>query len=211
MLNTAFKDTSFTMTEAQTGQSGLAKVVQERPDLILLDIGLPDMSGVEIIRTVREWSNCPILMLSASGHEQIKVECLESGADDYITKPFSVNELMARLRVAHRRHLAMASPSQSSVFEAGLLRIDFAARIVWVCEEKVHLTPLEYKLLSALVKHAGKVVTHRQLLSEVWGPGYTEEWQYLRLYIGYLRKKLPSGGDLIHNEPGVGYRLVLEP
>jgi two-component system KDP operon response regulator KdpE len=210
MLNAAFRQSNFEMIEAVSGEQGLRRAVEDRPDLVVLDIGLPDMSGIELLKTMREWSREPILVLSATSQEKVKVECLEAGADDYITKPFFVSELMARLRVAHRRQISMASPSQEPVFESGPLRIDFAARRVSVNGEAIHLTPLEYKLLSVLAQHTGKIVTHRQLLNDVWGPEYTDEWQYLRLYVGYLRKKLPGGMELILNEPGVGYRLALD-
>lgn len=209
LLKAAFKDTGFDAIEAETGESGIAAAVKEQPDIILLDLGLPDVSGLQVVKTVRSWSACPIIMLSATGQEKMKVECLEAGADDYITKPFGVNELLARLRVAHRRALATISPNATSVFESGGVRVDLASREVTVNGQRIHLTPLEYKLLTALIRHAGKVVTHRQLLSDVWGPDYAEEWQYLRLYVGYLRRKIPGGQDLILNEPGVGYRLIL--
>ena len=210
MLAMAFRLSSFGMLEAANGESGLRRLVEDRPDIIVLDIGLPDLNGIEVIRMIREWSQEPILVLSANCHEKTKIECLEAGADDYITKPFSVGELMARIRVARRRAVARSSPSRAPVFESGPMRIDFAARGVWMSGKRIHLTPLEYRLLSDLAQHAGRIVTHAQLLTSVWGAEYAGEWQYLRLYVGYLRKKLPDGASLILNEPGVGYRLALE-
>ncbi|MBI1333054.1 MAG: response regulator [Armatimonadetes bacterium] len=209
MLNIAFQDTGLKAIEAETGQDGIKAVVHHQPDLILLDIGLPDISGLEVVQNVRTWSKVPIIVLSANGQENLKVECLESGADDYVTKPFGVAELLARIRVVLRREIAAKSPTDSPVFVSGSLKVDLAAREVFLAGERIRLTPLEYKLLTTLIKHAGKIVTHRQLLSEVWGPDYTEESQYLRLYIGYLRKKLDDGASFIVNEPGVGYRLLL--
>ncbi len=209
MLNIAFQDTGLKAVEAETGNDGIKAVVHHQPDLILLDIGLPDISGLEVVQNVREWSKVPIIMLSANGQENLKVQCLESGADDYVTKPFGVAELMARIRVVLRREISSKSPTDSPVFVSGTLKVDLSSREVFLAGERVRLTPLEYKLLTTLIKHAGKIVTHRQLLSEVWGPDYTEESQYLRLYIGYLRKKLHDGASFILNEPGVGYRLLL--
>lgn len=209
MLNIAFQDTGFKAVEAENGQEGIKAVVHHQPDLVLLDIGLPDISGLEVVQNVRSWSKVPIIILSANGQEHLKVECLESGADDYVTKPFGVAELMARIRVILRREISAKSPNDTPIFESGSLRVDLASREVFIAEERIRLTPLEYKLLTTLIKHAGKIVTHRQLLTEVWGPDYTEESQYLRLYIGYLRKKLNDGASFILNEPGVGYRLLL--
>ncbi len=209
MLSIAFQDTGLTAVEAGTGQEGIKAVANHHPDLILLDIGLPDISGLEVVQNVRTWSKVPIIILSANGQEHLKVECLESGADDYVTKPFGVAELMARIRVVLRRESLAQAASESPVFELGSLRVDMATRDVSISGERVKLTPLEYKLLVTLIKHAGKIVTHRQLLAEVWGQEYVEESQYLRLYIGYLRKKLQDGASFILNEPGVGYRLLV--
>ncbi len=209
MLNIAFQDTGLKAVEAETGNDGIKAVIHHKPDLVLLDIGLPDISGLEVVQNVRGWSKVPIIVLSANGQEGLKVQCLEQGADDYVTKPFGVAELMARIRVVLRREISAKSPSESPVFVAGNLRVDLSAREVYLGSERIRLTPLEYKLLTTLIKHAGKIVTHRQLLAEVWGPDYTEESQYLRLYIGYLRKKLSDGAACIVNEPGVGYRLTV--
>lgn len=209
MLAIAFQETGLTAVEAGTGQEGIKAVAHHHPDVILLDIGLPDISGLEVVQNVRTWSMVPIIILSANGQEHLKVQCLESGADDYVTKPFGVAELMARIRVVLRRESMAQAASESPVFESGSLKVDMATRDVYIFGEKVKLTPLEYKLLITLIKHAGKIVTHRQLLAEVWGQEYVEESQYLRLYIGYLRKKLQDGASFILNEPGVGYRLLV--
>lgn len=209
MLCIAFQDSGLKAIEAGTGQDGIKAVAKFHPDLILLDIGLPDISGLEVVQNIRTWSKIPIIILSANGQEHLKVECLESGADDYVTKPFGVAELMARIRVVLRRESQANSSDESPVFESGSLRVDFTTREVFNRGERIKLTPLEYKLLITLIKNAGKIVTHRQLLSEVWGPDYTEESQYLRLYIGYLRKKLEDGASFILNEPGIGYRLII--
>lgn len=212
LLRASFEDTGLKLVEAENGKEGVELATRKSPDLILLDIGLPDMSGLEIVQLVRGWSKIPIIMLTAQGQERVKVECLEAGADDYVTKPFGVSELIARIRATIRRSLTAASENGSSVFESGALRVDFASREVLLNGERIRVTPLEYKLLAALIRHAGKVVTHRQLLTEVWGPEYAEESQYLRLYVGYLRKKLERediGERYILNEPGVGYRFVV--
>lgn len=212
MLSIAFQDTGLTAVEAETGNDGIRAAVKHQPDVILLDIGLPDISGLEVVQNIRVWSKVPIIILSANGQEHLKVSCLEMGADDYVTKPFGVAELMARIRVVLRRESLASGPDVNPVFESGPLRVDMATREVFISEERVKLTPLEYKLLISLIKHAGKIVTHRQLLAEVWGQEYADESQYLRLYIGYLRKKLQEGASFILNEPGVGYRLlVTEP
>jgi two-component system KDP operon response regulator KdpE len=209
MLSIAFQDSGLTAIEAGTGQDGIKAVAKYQPDLILLDIGLPDISGVDVVQNIRTWSKVPIIILSANGQEHLKVDCLELGADDYVTKPFGVAELMARIRVVLRRESLAQSADESHIFESGSLKVDMATREVFNKGDRIKLTPLEYKLLVTLIKYAGKIVTHRQLLAEVWGPDYTEESQYLRLYIGYLRKKLEDGASFILNEPGVGYRLIV--
>jgi two-component system KDP operon response regulator KdpE len=177
------------------------------PDVFLLDLGLPDGDGVELARRIREWSRAPIIVLSARGREEDKVNALDAGADDYLTKPFGVNELLARLRVALRH--AQAVPGQAQVVEAGPLRIDLARREVAVGGEEVHLTPTEYRVLALLAQHAGKVLTHRQILREVWGPNATEA-HYVRVQLAELRKKIeadPARPRLLVTEAGVGYRL----
>jgi two-component system, OmpR family, KDP operon response regulator KdpE len=196
--------------EAGTGAEGLRHTAAHQPDAVILDLGLPDMDGMEIIRQIREWSRLPIIVLSARGQENDKVAALDAGADDYLTKPFGVGELLARLRVGLRH--AAPIPDEP-VFTAGNLRLDLASRRVHVNGAEVRLTPLEYRLLATLVRHAGKVVTHRQLLKEVWGPDCVQETAYLRVYMGHLRHKIeadPARPRLLLTEPGVGYRLASE-
>jgi len=200
----------YEVIEAGSGAEGLRQATAHRPDAVILDLGLPDMDGMEIIRLIREWSSLPIIVLSARGQEHDKVAALDAGADDYLTKPFGVGELLARLRVGLRH----AAPiPEEPVFSAGSLRLDLASRQLYVSGKEVRLTPLEYRLLSTLVRHAGKVVTHRQLLKEVWGPDCVQETHYLRVYMGHLRHKIeadPARPRILLTEPGVGYRLVGE-
>jgi two-component system KDP operon response regulator KdpE len=199
----------YRVIEAATGQQGLVEASTRTPDLILLDLGLPDLDGVEVTRRLREWSRTPIIVLSARGQETDKIEALDAGADDYLTKPFGTGELLARMRVA-LRNAARAAGGDEAVFTVGELTVDLGARRVFVGEEEIHLTRTEYNLLALLVKHAGKVLTHRQLLKEVWGPGATGESHYLRVYMGQLRHKLerdPARPRYLLTETGVGYRL----
>jgi two-component system KDP operon response regulator KdpE len=181
------------------------------PDLVLLDLGLPDLDGVEVVRRIREWSPMPIVVVSARGQERDKVEALDAGADDYLTKPFGTGELLARMRVALRH--SRTGDSKQSLVEAGELRIDLAARVVQRRGEEVRLTRTEYRLVAVLAQHAGKVLTHRQLLREVWGPNALEDTQYLRVYMAQLRHKLeddPARPRHLVTETGVGYRLKVE-
>lgn len=209
-LRTTLPEHGFKFSEAVTGQDGLAQAKARNPDLILLDLGLPDLEGTEVIRRLREWTPTPIIVLSARDQEQVKVAALDLGADDYVTKPFGVNELLARMR-ATLRQMARASVEQGDpVFTTGQLRVDLGRRQVFVSDEEVHLTPIEYKLLTTLVRYAGKVVTHRQLLKEVWGPLHVDEGHYLRVYMRQLRNKLeanPAQPQYLLTELGVGYRL----
>jgi two-component system, OmpR family, KDP operon response regulator KdpE len=210
-LRAALANHDYRLIEAESGQAGIDQVLQQRPDLIILDLGLPDIDGLEVTRRVREWSLTPILVLSARGQEQDKVAALDAGADDYLTKPFGVAELLARLRVALRHAQQSDGTTATPVFTTGPLRIDLVRQQVFVDEQEVHLTPIEYKLLATLVRHAGKVLTHRHLLREVWGPAYATESQYLRVYMGQLRHKLeenPARPRFLRTEPGVGYRLL---
>ena len=202
----------YRVIEAATGQQGIVEASTRTPDLILLDLGLPDLDGVEVTRRLREWSRTPIIVLSARGQETDKIEALDAGADDYLTKPFGTGELLARMRVA-LRNAARAGGGEEAVFTVGELTVDLGARRVFVGEEEIHLTRTEYNLLAFLVKHAGKVLTHRQLLKEVWGPGATSESHYLRVYMGQLRHKLerdPARPRYLLTETGVGYRLKTE-
>jgi two-component system KDP operon response regulator KdpE len=203
----------YRIVEAVTGEDGLLQAATRQPDLIILDLGLPDMDGLEVIRRLREWTARPIVVLSARGAEPDKVAALDAGADDYVPKPFTVGELLARVRVA-LRHAAQADrETGDATFSVGRLRVDLARRQVWIGDAEVRLTPIEYRLLAVLVQHAGRVVTHRQLLREVWGPGQTEQTHYLRVYLANLRRKLevdPARPRFLRTEPGVGYRLLTE-
>ena len=210
LLKAAFDGTEYKLIEAENAAEGIDAVAKKRPDIILLDIGLPDVGGLQVVSTVRGWSSTPILIISGDGDEDLKVQALDLGADDYVVKPFGIAELMARMKVALRHAQAVGGSAAESVYEAGDLKIDRAGREVFVRGERVRLTPIEFKILITLAKHAGKVVTHRQLLSEVWGEEYTEESQYLRVYMGYLRKKIevePENPRMLLTEPRVGYRL----
>jgi two-component system KDP operon response regulator KdpE len=203
----------YRVLEVETGREALQQAAAHTPDLILLDLGLPDMDGLDVTRGLREWSATPIIVISARGQEREKVEALDAGADDYLTKPFGSEELMARVRVALRHAARTAQDPLSSVVTIGALRIDFAKRLVFLAEAEVHLTPIEYKLLVTLTKHAGMVMTHKQLLDQVWGPGHAHQMQYLRVYMAQLRQKLeenPAHPRYLLTEPGVGYRLKSE-
>lgn len=202
----------FRLHEATTGQNGFIEAQARNPDLILLDLGLPDLDGTDVIRQVREWTKIPIIVLSARDQEQAKVSALDLGADDYVTKPFGINELLARIRTA-LRHAARTDEGNESIFIVGALKVDFGRRQVLVSGKEVHLTPIEYKLFTTLIRHAGKVLTHRQLLKEVWGPLHVEESHYLRVYMRQLRNKLeknPAHPWYLVTELGVGYRLRTE-
>jgi two-component system, OmpR family, KDP operon response regulator KdpE len=208
-LRTTLPAHGFRLYEAATGQDGLTEAQARNPDLILLDLGLPDLEGSEVIRQVRAWTTTPIIVLSARDQEQVKVAALDLGADDYVTKPFGVNELLARMRAA-LRHASRPADGGESVFALGDLTVDLGRRQVSVSGKEVHLTPIEYKLLTTLIRHAGKVLTHRQLLKEVWGPLHVEEGHYLRVYMRQLRNKLeknPAHPRYLVTELGVGYRL----
>ena len=196
--------------EAATGQDALAAVLAHRPDLMILDLGLPDIEGIEVTRQLREWSQIPIIILSVREHESEKVAALDAGADDYLTKPFGISELLARMRAALRRRLA---ESDAPVFTTGELTVDLARHVVTVAGQEVQLTPTEYDLLRVLVTNGGKVITHRQLLRQVWGVAYEQEAHLLRVNISNLRHKLeadPTRPRYIVTEPGVGYRLRAE-
>lgn len=197
--------------EAVTAEEGLTLAAAHHPDMILLDLGLPDRDGLDVIKQVRQWSQAPILVLSARGQENDKIAALDLGADDYVAKPFAVGELLARIRAALRRSSAMVGDLPGAVFQFGHVEVDLDKRVVKVEGKEVHLTPNEYKMLQVLIKHAGKVLTQRQLLNEVWGPNSTEQAQYLRVYIAQLRRKLerdPARPKHLQTEPGVGYRLI---
>jgi two-component system KDP operon response regulator KdpE len=207
-LRTALGAQGLTVYESATGLEAINAVLSHRPDIIILDLGLPDIDGIEVTRRLREWSQTPIIVLSVREAEQDKIAALDAGADDYLTKPFGTGELLARMRVALRKQ--PAGPSEP-VFQSGGLTVDFSRRMVMVNDTEVQLTPTEYDLLKVLVTHAGKVITHRQLLRQVWGEGY-DDMHILRVNISNLRGKLepdPSRPTYIHTEPGVGYRLKI--
>jgi two-component system, OmpR family, KDP operon response regulator KdpE len=203
----------YRIIEAMSGNDGLLETAQRQPDLIILDLGLPDIDGLEVIRRLREWTARPIIVLSARGAEPDKVAALDAGADDYVAKPFTVGELLARVRVALRHAARADRQTGDTTFVVGDLRVDLARRQVWVGGAEVRLTPIEYRLLAMLVQHAGRVVTHRQLLREIWGPSQIEQTHYLRVYLANLRRKLeadPARPRFLRTEPGVGYRLLTE-
>jgi two-component system KDP operon response regulator KdpE len=209
-LRITLESQNYRVIEATHAADGIRQAASSTPDLIILDLGLPDGDGVDVARRVREWSSIPIIVVSARGKEQDKVIALDAGADDYLTKPFGVGELLARVRVV-LRHLASTKPETNDpIFELGSLRVDLSQREVKVNDRAIHLTPNEFKLLSLLVKNAGKVLTHRQLLHDVWGPGSGNETHYVRVYMNQLRQKLetdPTRPRYLITEPGVGYRL----
>jgi two-component system KDP operon response regulator KdpE len=212
-LRTTLPAHGFRLYEAATGTDGLTEAQARNPDLILLDLGLPDLEGSEVIRQVREWTATPIIVLSARDQEQVKVAALDLGADDYVTKPFGVNELLARMRTALRHITGPPGEPAEPVFTFGDLKVDLGRRQVFVSAKEIHLTPIEYKLLTTLIRYAGKVMTHRQLLKEVWGPLHVEEGHYLRVYMRQLRNKLektPAHPRYLVTELGVGYRLRTE-
>jgi len=212
-LRTALAGHDYRVFEAATGRGGLVEAAARRPDLVILDLDLPDMDGLQVLKELRECTGVPVIVLSESGHERDKIIALDGGADDYVSKPFSAGELLSRMRAALRRRDRAAMDSASSTFSAGELFVDLARRQVLVAGNSIHLTPIEYKLLTTLIHHAGQVVTHRQLLREVWGPGHSEDSQYLRVYVAQLRQKLehvPVQPRYLLTKPGVGYRLAVE-
>jgi two-component system, OmpR family, KDP operon response regulator KdpE len=208
-LSAALTSHGFKVIEAATVAQAIALATEARPAAILLDLGLPDGDGLDLLRTLREWSTTPVLVLSARDREDDKVTALDAGADDYLTKPFGVSELLARIRVA-LRHARGQAVTDDPVLAIGPIRVDQARHEVTLDAELVHLTPIEFRLLAFLARHAGKVLTHRQLLHEVWGPRSTQHTQYLRVHMAALRKKLetdPARPRWLTTEPGVGYRL----
>ena len=201
----------YRLLEATTGEAGLVEAATRQPDIVILDLGLPDIDGLDVIRRLREWTPLPIIVLSARGQERDKIAALDAGADDYVSKPFGVGELLARMRTALRHAMHNVEDPSDPAFSVGDLHVDLAKRHVAVAGQQVHLTPIEYRLLSTLIRHAGKVLTHRQLLLEVWGPPYADQAHYLRVYMAQLRRKLevdPARPRYLLTEPGVGYRLA---
>ena len=212
-LRAALLSSGYRLVEATTGQEGLQAAETRQPDLVILDLGLPDMDGLEVIRQLRAWSIVPIIVLSAKGQETVKVAALDAGADDYIAKPFGVSELLARMRVSLRHADRSEQGGTTPVFVTGDLQVDFAQRRVRVKGKDVHLTPIEYRLLTTLAKHAGKVLTRNQLLTEVWGRPYADQVHYLHVHMAQLRRKIesnPTRPRYLLTEPGVGYRLAGE-
>jgi len=209
-LRTSLTAHGYHVEEATTGEDAILRVINFQPDLIILDLGLPGMNGIEVTRRIREWTHTPIIILSVQAQDSDKIEALDAGADDYLTKPFSVGELTARLRVAmrHMHHEEAESP----LFESGQLRVDLAARVVTVAGQEVQLTPTEYDLLRLLIQYAGRVLTHQQILREVRGVGYQTETHLLRVHMSNLRRKIeqdPTNPQFLLTEPGVGYRLAV--
>lgn len=208
-LRASLTSHGFRLVEAPTGREGIALATSHNPEVILLDLGLPDGDGIALTKELRGWSRTPIIVISARGRDTDKVEALDAGADDYLTKPFAVNELLARIRVA-LRHAEQARGSSVPVVETGGLRVDFGRREVTLDGKELHLTPIEYRLLALLAQNAGRVLTQGQILNEVWGPGHDEQKHYLRVYMAQLRRKVerdPAQPKLLVTEPGVGYRL----
>jgi two-component system KDP operon response regulator KdpE len=213
-LRITLRSQGYRLVESETGNDGLTQAATRNPDVVLLDLGLPDLDGLEVTKRIREWTQTPIIVISARDEEQDKIHALDAGADDYLTKPFNAGELLARIRVAVRHASQRDTEQQEPVFTLDNLRVDLGRRQVFVDEQEVHLTPIEYKLLMVMVRHAGKVITHNQLLKEVWGPAHVNEVQYLRVYMTQLRHKLEADATrprFLMNEPGIGYRLKYEP
>jgi two-component system, OmpR family, KDP operon response regulator KdpE len=203
----------YRLFEATTGADGLIEVASRQPDVVIVDLGLPDIDGLEVIRRMREWTAVPVIVLSARGQERDKVTALDAGADDYVSKPFGAGELLARIRVALRHTAGASHEGEEAAFKLGDLEVDQLRRHVTLRGAEIKLTPIEYKLLTTLVRHAGKVVTHQQLLREVWGPSHDDQAHYLRVYMAHLRHKLetePARPRYLLTEPGVGYRLAVE-
>jgi two-component system KDP operon response regulator KdpE len=209
-LRPALAAQGYRVVEATTGEEGVRLAASHNPELVILDLGLPDIDGLEVTRRLRAWTEVPILILSARGQEHDKVQALDLGADDYLTKPFGLDELLARIRVARRHADRRGQTAPDAVLTAGTLRVDVGKRRVSVGDRDVKLTPIEFKLLLTLLRNAGRVLTHQQLLKEVWGPGRAGQTQYLHVYMGHLRSKLeadPARPTMLMTEPGVGYRL----
>ena len=212
-LRAALPSENYRLEEATTGKQALLMAAQQLPDLVLLDLGLPDMDGQDVLRQLREWLHAPIIVLSARDQEKQKIDALDGGADDYLTKPFGTGELLARIRVALRNANRAVSGNESALFEHGDLKIDFANRRIFARATEIHLTPLEYKLITTLARQSGKVLTHSFLLKEVWGKHDISELHYLRVHMANLRRKIEHDSakpQHILTEQGIGYRLVTE-
>lgn len=213
LITTTLEAHSYKYHVAQTGNSAILEAVSNKPDVIFLDLGLPDIDGIDIIKKIRSWSNVPIIVISARSEDKDKIEALDAGADDYLTKPFSVDELLARLRVTLRRlnNIRLNAGDESSVFKNGDLKIDYMSGCVYLNEEEIHLTPIEYKLICILSKNTGKVLTHKFITKEVWGSSLESDVSSLRVYMAVLRKKIESDTSnpkYIQTHVGVGYRMM---
>lgn len=211
LITTTLKAHDYRFTTAANGSSAVMEAASHNPDIILLDLGLPDMDGVEVIERIRNWSNVPIIVISARSEDGDKIDALDAGADDYLTKPFSVEELLARLRVTKRRLALMANGSKDAVFVNGQLRIDYASGCAYLGDEEMHLTPMEYKLLCILAQNVGKVLTHKFITQSVWGSSWEKDVGSLRVFMATLRKKLekaPEAPQYIQTHIGIGYRMV---
>ncbi len=212
LITTTLKAHGYSFTAAVNGNDAIMETASHNPDIILLDLGLPDIDGVEVIRRIRDWSNVPIIVISARSEDSDKIDALDSGADDYLTKPFSVEELLARLRVTQRRLALMQSGSTSkAVFENGELRIEYATGCAYLNNEELHLTPIEYKLLCLLAQNTGKVLTHKFITQNVWGSSWENDVASLRVFMATLRKKLeknPGSPQYIQTHVGIGYRMI---
>lgn len=209
-LRVTLRSQGYRLIEAETGEDGLMQAANRKPAVILLDLGLPDMDGLNVTEKLRDWTATPIIVISAREQEQDKVRALDAGADDYLTKPFGVDELLARIRVSLRHTAKEQAGKDAPDFRAGDLHVDFSRRQVYLAQKEVHLTPIEYRLLTILIRHSDRVVTHNQLLREVCGPRQANQVQYLRVYMAQLRQKLeadPARPRFFINEPGVGYRF----
>jgi two-component system KDP operon response regulator KdpE len=209
LLRACLERSGYAVVEAPTGDQGIGEALRCLPDIVILDLGLPDMHGLTVLQRLREWSSVPVLVLSVRGHEEDKISALDHGANDYLTKPFSTGELLARLRVARR---SAQPPAKPEAFHSGRLQVDLTTRTVKVSDHKIHLTATEYALLRLFVSHAGKVLTHGHILREIWDTDEIEKTGHLRVYVAYLREKIelkPSEPELLITEPGVGYRLVV--
>jgi two-component system KDP operon response regulator KdpE len=210
-VRTALESENWRVMESATLKQGLSETATRRPDLVVLDLALPDGDGIELVRAMRAWSSSPILVLSARGEEKDKIQALDAGADDYLTKPFGIGELLARVRALARRRIR--GDTEEPVFHVGDIEVDFTNRLVKRAGQPVRLTPIEYRLLTLLVTNAGRVLTHRQILREVWGPAYVEHEHYTRIYMGHLRRKLeadPARPRFLLTETAVGYRLATD-
>lgn len=211
LITTTLRANNYRFITAGSGESAVSETASHNPDIILLDLGLPDIDGVEVIRRIRSWSNVPIIVISARSEDSDKIDALDAGADDYLTKPFSVDELLARLRVTQRRIALMQSiDNEQAIYQNGALKIDYSARCAWMGEEELRMTPMEYKLLCLLARNTGRVLTHKFILQNVWGSSWENDVGTLRVFMATLRKKLetaPGSPQYIQTHIGVGYRM----